>query len=86
MKNIWTRHAEQRQQEWERKRGITRFEVERVVLNPGQVVQGDLNVVVAQAKRDDGLLRIPCISTTTGVKILTVYWTSKVDKYWEENQ
>ena len=72
MKIIWTRHAEQRQQEWERKRGITRFEVERAILNPGQVVQGDLNVVVAQAKRDDGLLRLPCISTATGVKILTV--------------
>ena len=60
----------------ERKKGITRFEIERVILNPGQVVQGDLNVVVAQAKRDDGLLRIPFISTETGVKILTVYWTS----------
>jgi hypothetical protein len=84
MKIIWTRHAEQRQKEWELKKGITRKEVELVVRNPDQIVQGDLNVIVAQSKRGDGLLRIPCVSTLAGRKVLTVYWTSKIEKYWEE--
>ena len=34
MKVIWTRHATERQQEWQRKLGITSSEVEAVVLNP----------------------------------------------------
>ena len=38
---IWTRHAQERQREWQRSRGITR-EVERLVSAPEQVVPGDL--------------------------------------------
>jgi hypothetical protein len=83
MKIIWTRHAEQRQKDWEQRRGITRLEIERVILNPEQMVRGDLNVIIAQSRRGDGLLRIPCVEVQGGMKVLTVYWTSKVDKYWE---
>ena len=39
---IWTRHAQERQREWQRSRGITREEVERLVSAPEQVVPGDL--------------------------------------------
>ena len=86
MKIIWTRHAEQRQKEWEHKRGITRMDVERVILNPEQVVPGDLGVVIAQSRKGGGLLRIPYMATERGMKVLTLYWTSKIGKYRESDR
>ena len=83
MKIIWTRHAEQRQKEWQKKLGITREEVENLVVNPEQVVPGDINVLVAQTRTRDGLLRTPFIETDVNRKVLTVYWTSKIEKYWK---
>lgn len=83
MKIIWTRHAEERQQEWQKKLGITREEVEQVLMNPEQIVPGDLGVLVAQTRRGSGLLRVPFIQTGEDRKVLTVYWTSKVEKYWQ---
>ncbi len=82
MKVIWTRHAEERQKEWEKKRGITRQEIEALVLNPDQIVAGDRNVSVAQGLRDAGLLRVAFVEAADGRKVLTVYWTSRVEKYW----
>ena len=32
-----------------------------------------------------GLLRVPFVEVEEGRKILTVYWTSRVEKYWEVN-
>ena len=55
MEIIWTKHAEDRQKQWERK---TR----------------------------DGLLRAPFIEIEGKRKILTLYWTSKVGKYWKEEK
>ena len=86
MEIIWTRHAEERQEEWRTKLGITRQEVEDLLRDPEQVVSGDLEALVAQARRGNGLLRIPFVETERGRKILTVYWTSKVEKYWREEQ
>jgi len=83
---IWTRHAEERQEAWQKKLGITRQEVEDLLRNPEQVVPGDLEALVAQARRGNGLLRAPFVETERGRKILTVYWTSKVEKYWQEEQ
>jgi len=80
---IWTRHAEERQREWQKKLSITREEVERVLMNPEQVVLGDLGTYVAQAKRANGLLRVPYTELQGARKILTLYWTSKVTKYWK---
>ncbi len=92
MKIIWTRHGEERQREWQKKLGITREEVEHVetfrrnvCTNPAQVVPGDLDALVAQTKRGNGLLRVPFRETEEGRKILTVYWTSKVSRYWKED-
>jgi hypothetical protein len=85
VKIIWTRHGEDRQREWQKKLGITREEVERGVTNPAQVVPGDLDALVAQTKRGNGLLRVPFRETAEGRKILTVYWTSKVSRYWKED-
>lgn len=80
---VWTRHAEERQQEWQRKLGITRHEVEEIVKNPEQVVPGDRAVLVAQARREGGLLRVPFVEGEAQRKILTVYWTSRVERYWK---
>jgi hypothetical protein len=86
MRCIWTRHASERQREWERQLGITRQEVEEVLRNPEQVVPGDQNAYVAQTRRDQGLLRVPFVKINGDSKILTVYWTSKVERYWQERR
>jgi hypothetical protein len=86
VKIIWTRHAEDRQREWEKRLGITRREVEEILKDPEQVVSGDLDVLVAQARREKGLVRIPFVEIVGDRKVLTVYWTSKVEKYWKEEQ
>jgi len=75
-----------RLEEWRKRLGITRQEVENLVKNAEQVVPGDLEALVAQAKRGHGLLRAPFVEIEGGRKILTVYWTSKVEKYWREEQ
>lgn len=84
VKVIWTRHAEERQREWERKLGIARQEIEELLVNPEQVGPGDLDASVAQARRGNGLLRVPFVEVGEGRKVLTVYWTSRVEKYWRE--
>ena len=79
---IWTKHAEDRQKEWERKLGITRKEAEQVAENPEQIVEGDRGTFVAQSRRREGLLRVPYAEVEGKRKLLTVYWTSRVSKYW----
>jgi hypothetical protein len=86
VKIIWTRHAAERQEEWQKKLDITRQEVEDLLRDPEQVVPGDLEALVAQTRRGQGLLRAPFVEVEEGRKILTVYWTSKVEKYWREEQ
>jgi len=84
---IWTKHAEDRQREWDKKLGITRQKVEDLMRQPEQIVSGDMNVLVAQARTCNGLLRVPFVTTGDDKKILTVYWTSRIEKYWKkENQ
>ncbi|MBT9162767.1 MAG: hypothetical protein DDT27_01329 [Dehalococcoidia bacterium] len=84
VKIIWTRHAIERQKQWERRLSITRQEVEDLLLNPQQIVPGDRNALVAQTRRGNGLLRVPFIEISGGRQILTIYWTSRVEKYWRE--
>jgi hypothetical protein len=86
VKIIWTRHAKERQEEWQKKLDITRQDVEDLLKDPEQVVPGDLEAFVAQARRGNGLLRAPFVEAEGGRKILTVYWTSKVGKYWQEEE
>ncbi len=83
---IWTKHAEERQKEWQKKKGINRQEVENLLRNPQQIVPGDMDACVAQSKREDGLLRAPFKDTGKSRKILTVYWTSKTGRYWKEER
>jgi len=84
MKIIWTKHAEHRQKEWEKTHGITRQQIEDIVTNPEQIVPGDMDVLIAHAKVGKGLLRVPFLHSGAFRKLLTVYWTSKIDKYWKE--
>ncbi len=83
---IWTKHAEQRQKAWEKKLAITKEEVEVLVNNPEQIVRGDMNVLVAQTRTRNGLLRAPFIEAGGSRKVLTVYWTSKTEKYWRQEK
>jgi len=80
----WTKHAQERQKQWEKGLGITSHDVEETVSHPEQIVPGDLGALVAQKRRGSGLLRVPFSETGDERKILTVYWTSKIDKYWKE--
>ena len=55
------------------KTGITRKEVETLLMNPEQIVPGDQDALVAQAKRKSGLLRVPFVEREGKRKILMVY-------------
>lgn len=83
MKIVWTKHAEERQQEWQRTLGITRQEVEELVKNPAQVVPGDRAVLIAQVRRGNGLLRVAFVEGKGNRTVLTVYWTSRIERYWK---
>ena len=49
-----------------------------------QVVPGDMNVRVAQVRKHGGILRVLFVEEKGKRKVITVYWTSKVEKYWKE--
>lgn len=80
----WTRHAKDRQQAWQISHGIARADVEATLAEPEQDLQGDLGTRIAQTRRGDGLLRVVYVTQGDTRRILTLYWTSKIDKYWEE--
>jgi hypothetical protein len=80
MECLWTRHAEERQQERQTKLGVTLEEVEEVLRHPEQIVAGDQSALIAQSRRDDELLRVPFLSVGEDRKILTVYWTSRIGR------
>lgn len=45
-----------------------------------------MDALVAQARIRKGLLRVPFVEIEGKRKILTVYWTSKVERYWKERE
>jgi len=63
--------------------GISCEQVENTLKNPEQIVAGYRDALVTQTRWKDGLLRVPFVETEEGRKIVTIYWTSKVEKYWE---
>ncbi len=83
MRILWTHHSEERQKDWEKRLGITRRQVEDVIRNPEQIAAGYRSTLVAQSRCANGLLRVPFVEADKERKILTVYWTSKLSKYWE---
>lgn len=80
---VWTKHAEERQQQWNDRLKITREEVEAVLQTPQQVV-AENDVLVAQTKRGNGLLRVVFVEIGRTYRILTLYWTNQVKRYWQE--
>lgn len=80
---VWTRHAEERQKQWQQRLGIIREEVEIVLNNPQQIVIEN-EVLIAQSKRGNGLLRIVFVNIGNTQRILTLYWTNQVNRYWQE--
>ncbi len=82
---LWTSHARQRQEEWRIKTGITKEEIEELVSHPRQIVEGDGEILIAQARRGDGLLRAAFRYSAENKVIITVYWTSKTAKYWRNS-
>ena len=79
-------HAKLRQKEWEKRLSITHQEIQDVLRNPEQVVPGDQDTFVAQSRRCKGLLRVPFAEVEGQRKVLTVYWTSQVQRYWREEK
>ena len=49
MQIVWTKHAQERQLQWEERLRITREEVEAAVTNPQQIIVEE-DVLVAQIK------------------------------------
>jgi len=84
MQIVWTKHAQERQQQWEERLRITREEVEAAVTNPQQIIVEE-DVLVAQIKRGNGLLRVPFVEIGKTRRISTLYWTNQVKRYWQEN-
>jgi hypothetical protein len=80
---IWTKHAEERQQQWQQRLEITRAEIETVVTQPQQIVTED-EVLVAQSIRGNGLLRIVFTDIGNTRRIITLYWTNQTNRYWQE--
>ena len=71
MNIIWTKHGEERQQQWQKKRSdITREAVETVLSYPEQIVPEN-DVLVAQSKFGTGLLRVVFIELGNSKRIAT---------------
>ena len=82
---IWTKQGEERQQQWQQKRSdITREAVETFLSYPEQIVPEN-DGFVAQSKLGTGLLRVVYIELGNSKRIITLYWTSQVKRYWQEN-
>ena len=79
----YTKHAETSLRE----RKIGKDVVEELLNNPQQILKGGGNNEIAQGifnrAGKDFLLRIVYKKEGRIIKVITTYWTSKVEKYWE---
>ena len=79
----YTKHAEAILAE----RGITKDVVEELLSHPQQVIKGKGKEEIVQGVfercGERFLLRVLYVKTSGTHKIITAYWTSKIDKYWE---
>lgn len=57
-------------------------DIEEIIKRPNQIVPGDGEDLIAQSKYKNGLMRVPFIEINGSRKILTLYHTSKIEKYW----
>ena len=83
MKIHYTKHAEATLEE----REISNETVEELIKNPQQVIKGKAEKQIVQGimKRanQEFLLRVVYVEVEGTTKVITAYWTSKIDKYWE---
>ncbi len=84
MQIVWTKHADDRCQEWQQRLGITREQVEAILISPEQVVT-EHEVLVAQSRYRNGLLRVVYAEIGRTQRIITLYWTNQFKRYWKEN-
>ena len=79
----YTRHAEAILTE----RKIAKETVEELLNNPQQVIKGKGNKEIVQGifkhADEELLLRVVYVEAKGIEKVITAYWTSKIDKYWE---
>jgi hypothetical protein len=61
------------------------FVRESSVLTDPQQIVAENQVFVAQSKRGNGLLRIVFVNIGKTKRILTLYWTNQVNRYWQED-
>jgi hypothetical protein len=78
----FTKYAELQIQE----RGIRHEDILNTLNSPGQVLSGKKGRKIAQKKvnrgGEKGLLRIIFEEKVNAKVVITVYWTSKIEKYW----
>jgi hypothetical protein len=78
----FTKYAELQIQE----RGIRHEDILNTLNSPGQVLSGKKGRKIAQKKvnrgGEKGLLRIIFEKKVNAKVVITVYWTSKIEKYW----
>jgi len=83
MRIQYTKHAEATLQE----REIAKETVEELIRDPQQVIKGKGNKQIVQGimnrANQEFLLRVVYIEAAGTMKVITAYWTSKIDKYWE---
>lgn len=70
-------------------REIPRKLVEETLTHPQQLVKshGDRRIAqsIYERNKKDFLLRVVHTKETGTWKVITAYWTSKIDKYWERS-
>lgn len=81
-----TKHAREEMN----RRGISEIVVESVLKNPEQIVNGYGNKKAYQSRVDSGtgksyLVRVIVDDSTQPARIVTVYKTSKIEKYWSKS-
>jgi len=83
MKFQYTRHAEEILSE----RGIEKQKVEKLLEDPPQQREGKGEAKIAQGiftrKDEKFLLRVVYKNKGHIITVITAYWTSKIEKYWE---
>jgi hypothetical protein len=83
-KIVWTRHAEERLAQWSSRFSINKEDVKNLISKPSQLIFED-DVIVTQSKLGNGLLRIVFVEIGSTYRILTLYWTNQVKRYWRED-
>ncbi len=74
-----------------RNRGISKETVEKILNNPKQILDSENNRKVYQDiiefnDNKEYVVRVILEETKNNLKVITVYKSSKISKYWRENE